>query len=67
MNVSSNWRTAALIAGALLVGSMVGPAVAQAAATALVKIEGASGSHVANVSSSGRLSVDAGLSMTKAG
>jgi hypothetical protein len=67
MNVSSHWRTAALMAGALLVGTMVGPAVVQAAATGLVKIEGARGSHEANVSRSGRLSVDAGLTMTKAG
>ncbi len=67
MNVSSRWRTAAPMADALLVGMMLGPAVVQAAATGMVKIEGARGSHEANVSSSGRLSVDAGLTMTKAG
>lgn len=32
-----------------------------------MKIEGARGAHVADVSSSGRVSVDAGLAMTKAG
>jgi hypothetical protein len=53
--------------GAVLVGTMVGPAVVQAATAGLVKIAGARGSHVADVSSSGRLSVDAGLGMTKAG
>jgi hypothetical protein len=67
MNRLNYWRTAALLAGAALIGTMVGPAVVQAAATGLVKIEGASGSHVADVTSSGRLSVDTGLGMTKAG
>lgn len=52
---------------AVLVGMMAGPAVVQAAATSLVKIEGAHGSHVADVSGSGRLSVNAGLATTKAG
>lgn len=67
MNVSSHWRTTALMAGAVLIGTMAGPAVVQAAAAGLVKIEGARGAHVAGVSSSGRLSVNAGLEMTKAG
>jgi hypothetical protein len=67
MNVSSHWRTAALMAGALLIGTMVGPAVVQAAAAGLVKIEGARGSHEADVSRGGQLSVNAGLTMTKAG
>ena len=67
MDASARWRTATLMAAALLTGTIAGPAVVQAAATGLVKIVGASSSHEAKVSSSGQLSVDAGLTMTKAG
>jgi hypothetical protein len=69
MQVSSKWRTATLVAIALLAGSVIGPPLAQAAAAAagLVRIEGAQGTHVAAVSHSGRLAVDTGLATTKAG
>jgi hypothetical protein len=67
MQVSSSWRTVSLVAGALLIGSLVGPPLAQAASAALVRIEGANSTHVAAVSKSGRLSVNAGLTTTPAG
>ena len=67
MQVSSSWRTASLVAGALLVGSLIGPPLAQAASSALVRIEGANSTHVAAVSKSGRLSVNTGLKTTPAG
>jgi hypothetical protein len=67
MQVSSRWRTASLVAGALLIGSLIGPPLAQAASAALVRIEGANSTHVAAVSKSGRLSVDAGLATTPKG
>jgi hypothetical protein len=67
MQVSSSWRTASLVAGALLAGSLIGPPLAHAASAALVRIEGANSTHVAAVSKSGRLSVDAGLATTPAG
>jgi hypothetical protein len=67
MQVSGNWRTASLVTGALLVGSLIGPPLAQAASAALVRIEGASSTHVAAVSKSGQLSVNAGLTTTPAG
>jgi hypothetical protein len=66
MQVSSRWRVAAVIAGALVVGAMAGPTVVQAASAGLVQVEGAHG-HEADVSSAGRLSVNAGLSTTAAG
>jgi len=49
MQVSSHWRTASLVAGALVVGTMIGSPLAQAASTALVHIEGAQSSNVASV------------------
>ena len=67
MQVSISWRTASLVAGALLIGSLIGPPLAQAASAALVRIEGANSTHVAAVSKSGRLSVNAGLATTPAG
>ncbi len=67
MQVSSRWRTASLVAGALLIGSLIGPPLAQAASAALVRIEGANSTHVAAVSKSGQLSVNAGLTTTPAG
>jgi hypothetical protein len=67
MQVSSRWRTATLMAGALLIGSVIGPPLVQAATAGLVRIEGAGSSNEAKVGSSGRLSVDAGLATTKAG
>lgn len=67
MQVSSNWRTASLVAGALLVGSLIGPPLARAASAGLVRIEGANSTHVAGVSRSGQLSVNAGLTTTPAG
>jgi hypothetical protein len=67
MQVSRRWRTASLVAGALLIGSLIGPPLAQAASAALVRIEGANSTHVAAVSKSGQLSVNAGLSTTPAG
>jgi hypothetical protein len=67
MQVSSSWRTASLVAGALLIGSIIGSPLARAASAALVRIEGANSTHVAAVSKSGRLSVDAGVTTTPAG
>jgi hypothetical protein len=67
MQVSSRWRTASLVAGALLIGSLIGPPLARAASAALVRIEGANSTHVAAVSKSGQLSVNAGLTTTPAG
>lgn len=55
------------MAGALLIGSLIGPPLARAASAALVRIEGANSTHVAAVSKSGRLSVNAGLTTTPAG
>jgi hypothetical protein len=67
MQVSSGWRTASLVAGALLLGTLIGPPLAQAASAALVRIEGAHNTHLAAVSKSGQLSVNAGLPTTPAG
>jgi hypothetical protein len=59
MQVSHRWRTATLLAGALVAGTIVGPPLVQAATTAagLVRIEGGGSSHVASVSSTGQLQV----------
>jgi hypothetical protein len=62
----SRWPTAALVAGALLVGTVIGPAIVQAATAGLVRLEGGGSSHVAKVSSSGQLSVNPGLTQTAA-
>ena len=69
MNASSRWSrwpTAALVAGALLAGTVIGPAVVQAATAGLVRLEGGGSSHLAKVSSSGQLSVNPGLTQTAA-
>lgn len=69
MNASTRWSwwpTAAVVAAALLTGTVIGPAVAQAAAAGLVRLEGGGSSHVAKVSSSGQLSVNPGLAQTAA-
>ena len=55
MQITNRWRTAALVAGALLCGSVIGPPLAQAASAGLVRLEGGGSSHLAKVSSSGQL------------
>jgi hypothetical protein len=67
MQVSSKWRTASLVAGALLTGSVIGPPLVQAASAGLVRIEGSRSTNVAVVSRKGQLSVNAGLTTTAAG
>jgi hypothetical protein len=62
----SRWAMAAVVAGALLIGTVFGPAVVQAATAGLVRLEGGGNSHVAKVSSSGQLSVNPGLAQTAA-
>ena len=66
MQAAYRWRTASLVAGALLVGTVIGQPVVQAASAGLVRLEGGGSTHVASVSGAGRLSVDAGLPMTAA-
>jgi hypothetical protein len=63
------WRSATVIAAALVAGAIVGPPLAQAAATAtgLIRIEGGRTTHLAAVSKSGQLSVNAGLATTPTG
>ena len=67
MQVSSGWRTASMVAGALLIGSVLGPPLAQAVSASLVRLEGAHSTNVAAVSPTGRLSVNAGLPATPDG
>jgi len=67
MQVSSGWRTATLVAGALLIGSVIGAPLAQAVSASLVRIEGGRTANLAAVSKSGQLSVNAGLATTAAG
>jgi len=67
MQVSSRWRTATLLAGALIAGTIIGPPLAQAAGAGLIRLEGGGSTHVAKVSSSGQLSVNTGLSTTPTG
>jgi hypothetical protein len=67
MQVSTHWRTASLVAGALLIGSVIGTPLAQAVSAGLVRIEGGHNANLAAVSSSGRLSVNAGLTTTPSG
>jgi hypothetical protein len=67
MRVSSAWRTGGLLAGALLVGSVIGTPLAQAVSAGLVRIEGGHNSNLAVVSKTGQLSVNAGLTTTPAG
>jgi hypothetical protein len=68
MQVSANWRTTALVAAALLVGSIAGPPLASAAVAAagLTVIGGGHGSGQAAVRN-GALSVNADLPTTAAG
>jgi hypothetical protein len=67
MQATERWRTAALIAAALLAGSIIGPPLVQAATAGLVTIQGAGSSHRAKVNSSGQLSVNPNLAQTGAG
>lgn len=57
MKISGRWRTASLMAGALIIGTVVGPPLAQAATAGLIRLEGAGSSNVAKVSSTGQLQV----------
>ena len=67
MQATSKWRTVALITGALLAGSVIGPPIVQAATAGIVTIQGSGSSHKAKVTSSGQLSVDPGLAKTGVG
>jgi hypothetical protein len=58
MRVSRQLRTTALVVGGLIVGSIIGPPLAQAASAGLVRLEGAGSSHVAKVNRAGQLSVN---------
>jgi hypothetical protein len=58
MQATEKWRTAALVAVALLAGSVIGPPLVQAATAGLVTIQGAGSSHRAQVNSKGQLSVN---------
>jgi hypothetical protein len=66
MSAKTRWPIAALVGGALLVGTIIGPTVVQAATAGLVRLEGSGSSHVAKVSASGQLSVNPGLAETPA-
>jgi hypothetical protein len=55
------------VAGALLIGSVIGAPLAQAVSAGLVRIEGGHTAHLAAVSKSGQVSVNAGLATTAAG
>jgi hypothetical protein len=67
MQATEEWRTTALVAVALLVGSVIGPPLVQAATAGIVTIQGAGSSHRAQVNSKGQLSVNPNLAMTGAG
>lgn len=67
MQAAEKWRTAALVAVALLAGSVIGPPLVQAATAGIVTIQGSSSSHRAKVSSTGQLSVNPDLAKTGAG
>ena len=67
MKVPNRWRTAGLVACALIIGTIIGPPLARAATAGLVRLEGGGSSNVAKVNSAGRLSVNAGLATTAAG
>jgi hypothetical protein len=56
MNLT-RWRTASLLAGALIVGTIVGPPLAQAATAGLARIEGGGSSNVVKVASTGQLQI----------
>src|SRR5262249_52392800 len=57
MKISRRWRTASLVAGALVIGTIVGPPLAQAATASLIRLEGGSSSNVASVAGTGQLQV----------
>lgn len=67
MQVKNSWRTVALVAGSLLVGSLIGPPLVQAATAGLVTIQGAKSTNKARVSGTGELSVNPNLKQTAAG
>ncbi len=67
MRASYGWRTAILVAGALLIGSVIGAPLAQAVSAGLVRIEGGHTANLAAVSKTGQLSVNAGLATTPSG
>jgi hypothetical protein len=67
MQMTSRWRTAALVAAALFAGSIIGPPLVQAATASLVTIQGPGGTNKASVNSTGQLSVNPHLTQTKAG
>lgn len=67
MQAAEKWRTAALVAVALLAGSVIGPPLVQAATAGIVTIQGSGSSHRAKVSSTGQLSVNPDLAKTGAG
>jgi len=58
MEHANRWRSAALVAVALLTGSILGPPAVQAA-TGLITIQGAGSTHKAKVNSAGELMVNA--------
>jgi len=66
MSFKKPWRVAGLLAIGVLVGSVIGPPIVQAA-TSLVTIQGAGSTHKAKVSSTGRLYVDSEAAVNKAG
>lgn len=45
MHEAEKWRTAALVAVALLAGSVIGPPLVQAATAGIVTIQGSGSSH----------------------
>jgi hypothetical protein len=55
MRGSTRWLVAGLMAGALLVGTVIGPSVVQAATAGLVRLEGGGSSNVAKVSATGQI------------
>jgi hypothetical protein len=57
MSFKKPWRVAGLLAIGVLVGSVIGPPIVQAA-TSLVTIQGAGSTHKAKVDSTGRLLVN---------
>jgi hypothetical protein len=54
MRLPGDWRTAALMAGALVVGTVIGPAAVQAASAGVVRIEGGGSSDLARCPAPGR-------------
>jgi hypothetical protein len=66
MRGNARWPIAGLIAGALLIGTVIGPSVVQAATAGLVRLQGGGSSHEAKVTASGQLDVNPGLAETPA-